>query len=276
MNKLNEKYVEVLENHNWRIMGYVEDTAVELEKYSPAGEDFLVCVEIENFSKAMVEYAEAFDIDEHVTMWIEAKSQGVKGIPSCRELVQDAEEIEKMLNEIVAALTSVDNEYWSVIVTSEKHGGELHTEIEGPVLAPELPEDRSWETDESECKQRYFKSRNEAKEVVDKLNRFKITIQRRRMSVTQGDVDVFVNGTHVITFCDDIVLVPGDSNKNDYYGDNITRWRSSKPDSSFALGIIWNPYDYIYHHSEMICKKLGIERSEWIEREVQLWNVDGD
>ena len=45
-----------------------------------------------------------FDIDEHIELWIEAKRNGVKGVPSARELVYDAEAICKMLQELAAAL----------------------------------------------------------------------------------------------------------------------------------------------------------------------------
>lgn len=50
------------------------------------------------------EYAANFDIDEHIELWIEAKRNGVKGVPSARELVYDAEAICKMLQELAAAL----------------------------------------------------------------------------------------------------------------------------------------------------------------------------
>ena len=54
------------------------------------------------------EYAAGFDIDEHIEMWIEARKNGVSGVPSTRELVKDAEDIDKMLQEIAAALSRAE------------------------------------------------------------------------------------------------------------------------------------------------------------------------
>lgn len=107
MKKLEQKYLDVLEKHDWAVSSYTDDGRVEIEKYSPAGEDFSICVEVKNFPDAVAEYAADFDIDEHIAMWIEAKQHGTSGVPSARELVHDAEDIDKMLQELAAALTEV-------------------------------------------------------------------------------------------------------------------------------------------------------------------------
>lgn len=84
-----------------------------LEKYaefsqcSPAGEDFSFCVfyeDIEDLIKEVIEYAFTFDVDEHVEMWLEAKRNGVRGVPSVCTLVNDAKEIETMLADLADAL----------------------------------------------------------------------------------------------------------------------------------------------------------------------------
>lgn len=59
----------------------------------------------------------------------------------------------------------------------------------------------------------------------------------------------------------------------DYYGDDIGGWRSSKADSDFVLSLIWHPLDYVYHYSEIICKALGMTQEEWIEG--NYWNREG-
>lgn len=59
---------------------------------------------MENFPDSVVECAEDFDVDEHVEMWIEAKKNGVRGVPSVSELVHDVEEIEEMLEDLAIAL----------------------------------------------------------------------------------------------------------------------------------------------------------------------------
>lgn len=107
MEKLKKKYLDVLEKHDWAVSSYTDDGGVELEKHSPAGEDFIMCLEVENFPEAVAEYAAGFDIDEHIEMWIEAKKNGTRGVPSARELVHDAEEIDKMLQELAVTLQEV-------------------------------------------------------------------------------------------------------------------------------------------------------------------------
>ena len=106
--KLAQKYIDVLEAHDWAVSSYTNDGRVELETYSPAGEDFCICVEVENFPEAIAKYAADFDPDEHIEMWIEGRNNGVRGVPSTRELVKDAEDIDKMLQELASALREAD------------------------------------------------------------------------------------------------------------------------------------------------------------------------
>ena len=107
MKKLEQKYLDVLEKHEWAVSSYTDDGRVEIEKYSPAGEDFLICVEDENFPDAVMEYYESFDVDDHIDMWVEARRNGVSGIPSTRRLAIDAEAIDEMLKELAYALAEV-------------------------------------------------------------------------------------------------------------------------------------------------------------------------
>lgn len=107
---MNDKYREICEDRDWTVHEYDDGGTVELEKYSPAGEDFSFTVSSANFVAAVKEYAAEFDIDEHIEMWIEAKKNGVRGVPSARELVYDAENIDKMLQELAAALAEVEDD----------------------------------------------------------------------------------------------------------------------------------------------------------------------
>ena len=84
-----------------------DDRYVEFFQYSPAGEDFSICVFfncIEDIPRKVTEYYEDFDIDEHIEMWIEAKRNGVSGVPSTRKLVEDAKDIDEMLENLSDAL----------------------------------------------------------------------------------------------------------------------------------------------------------------------------
>lgn len=107
MEQIEQKYLDVLEKQDWAVCGYTDDGRAELEKYSPAGEDFIMCVGVENFPVEVREYTADFDIDEHIEMWIEARRNGTSGVPSARELVKDAEDIDKMLQELAIALAEV-------------------------------------------------------------------------------------------------------------------------------------------------------------------------
>ena len=93
---LEYKYLEILKKQDWSVSSYTDDGRVELEKYSPAGEDFSMCVNVENFPEAVMEYYESFDIDDHV------------GVPPTRTLVADAEAIDDMLEHLAYALVNTE------------------------------------------------------------------------------------------------------------------------------------------------------------------------
>lgn len=99
---MNPKYREVCERLEWSVYE-CGDGNIELEKYSPAGEDFSICVGAENFVDNVKEYAASFDQEEHIEMWVSAR-RTVSGVPSIKELVKDAEDIDKMLKELAEAL----------------------------------------------------------------------------------------------------------------------------------------------------------------------------
>lgn len=98
---ISDKYIDICEGLDWSVHIYNED--VELEKYSPAGEDFVFAVPTLNFVKEVESYAENFDPDEHAEMWVESRGKG--GCPSSiRELIDDADAIAEMLKELAEAL----------------------------------------------------------------------------------------------------------------------------------------------------------------------------
>lgn len=99
---MNRKIRRICENLDWSIHEYKDD--VELEKYSPAGEDFFFCVDKKDFIKNVIEYAEDFDADDHAEMWVECRHT-VSGVPqSIRTLIDDADDIKKMLLELAENL----------------------------------------------------------------------------------------------------------------------------------------------------------------------------
>lgn len=98
---------KIEEETDWRIVGRDKSAkglvVWELENFSPAGEDLVISVggmTPEGMIKDIIEYANNFDPDENIEMWIEARHNGVGGIPSIRVLVEDADAIERMLEEL--------------------------------------------------------------------------------------------------------------------------------------------------------------------------------
>ena len=88
---MTEQHIAICEALDWRV-------------HDDPEEDFIFGVQKGNFIKNVREYADDFDVDEHVELWIEGR--GKRGVPAtARELVEDAEAIRDMLNELAVALT---------------------------------------------------------------------------------------------------------------------------------------------------------------------------
>lgn len=102
MPELRQEYLDILEKREWSVSGYTDDGRVELEWWSPAGEDFLVCVDVENFPDEILNYSDDFDPDEHIEMWVEARANGRQDVPGARRLAKDAEDIAKELDALGA------------------------------------------------------------------------------------------------------------------------------------------------------------------------------
>lgn len=106
-----KRFIEVCEANDWCV---IEDGAgdFELETYSPAGEDFIfnVSVEDENnadYWKEVFDYWNNFDADDHAIMWY---GQNRCEPTSLRVLLDDAEAIVKMLERLWRALLNASEE----------------------------------------------------------------------------------------------------------------------------------------------------------------------
>ena len=108
MPELRQEYLDILEKREWSVSGYTDDGRVELEWWSPAGEDFLVCVNVENFPDEILDYSDDFDPDEHIEMWVEARANGRQDVPGARRLAKDAEDIQKELDELAFELQDAE------------------------------------------------------------------------------------------------------------------------------------------------------------------------
>lgn len=98
-----KRLVERAEELGWGCYIDADDSSIEFSQASPAGEDFSFCAygnSAEEIVDSIREYAIDFDIEEHVKMWLDAKNNGISGVPDIYTLVQDAEKIQNMLNEL--------------------------------------------------------------------------------------------------------------------------------------------------------------------------------
>lgn len=96
----------------WGWVVYEDEDSWNIRQCSPAGEDFDFYVyryanksDAENaseFVRQVREYARDFDPNEHVMLW--AECSGTRGVPDIKTLVDDAEDINKMLDSLAYEL----------------------------------------------------------------------------------------------------------------------------------------------------------------------------
>lgn len=102
MNTEIEKLCDIAEELGWSI--HEDDGSIELSFMPDAGEDFSFTVNntecIGDAAREIYEYWQDFDPDEHTAMWVEAKRNGVRGVPSIRKILEDADEIDAKLKEL--------------------------------------------------------------------------------------------------------------------------------------------------------------------------------
>lgn len=98
------KYIEICNELGWRAT-VLDDGNVELENWSPAGENLIYYVRKEHFLSDLEEIVENFDPDEHAEQWVIARhNSGSKDIPCIETLVLDSQKIDGMLYDLLDAL----------------------------------------------------------------------------------------------------------------------------------------------------------------------------
>lgn len=107
-----EKLKEVMIDNGFTICGENEPMW-ELRQYTPAGEDWIVELEVNNDVNTLItslkEYVDSFDVDEEVAIFVEMR--GTHGVPSSiRTLLEDAEWKEEILQNLLKDIEkSIDN-----------------------------------------------------------------------------------------------------------------------------------------------------------------------
>lgn len=79
--------------------------------------------------------------------------------------------------------------------------------------------------------------------------KLEIEVRRLRGSVTQGEAAVYVNGEKAIQFGDTIEFI---KEGQPYYSEKIGGWASVIPDSHFIKGLLWHPFEDMYHYSDKV------------------------
>lgn len=104
--RLKDLIVSEAEKLEWRVL--ISENCWEFQKYSPAGEDFWFGVTGSDVVEEVLEYYETFDTEDHVMGLMEAKRNGFSGVPSLKELVEDADAIKEMIGELYEALHNAE------------------------------------------------------------------------------------------------------------------------------------------------------------------------
>ncbi len=92
---------EAIEGIGWKVER--NGNVVTLGNYSPAGEELYETLYLDaekDIPKQLYDLYDNFDEEEHITMWVNAKQNGVSGVPSIQRLVHDAEDITDMYIEL--------------------------------------------------------------------------------------------------------------------------------------------------------------------------------
>lgn len=108
-----EIYVESEKTYNGQHSN--DKCYIELEQYSPAGEDFSMSIDfdkeniVDSFLENLKSYSDGFDVNEHVEMWLPSRGKG--GCPSeiC-ELLEDAEAIKDMIETLYETLCEIQKD----------------------------------------------------------------------------------------------------------------------------------------------------------------------
>ena len=104
---MNKEFKKAIEDLGWVVQS---DTCITTDTGVCDREICIECNEPSELKETIRSRYENFDVDEEAEMYIEAKQNGLKGVPSIRTLVNDLEDEEEKYAELWEAVEDLSNE----------------------------------------------------------------------------------------------------------------------------------------------------------------------
>ena len=104
---MNKEFKKAIEDLGWVVQS---DTCITTDTDVCGREICIECNEPSELKETIRSYYENFDVDEEAEVYIEAKQNGLKGVPSIRTLVNDLEDEEEKYAELWEAVEDLSNE----------------------------------------------------------------------------------------------------------------------------------------------------------------------
>lgn len=104
----------ILENQDWKLeemYNNEKELVITISSMSDAGEDLYETIYVQpddTLSHAFYVWAESFDPEEHVKMWLDAKEHGTQGVPDLFTLVEDAKSIEEAFENLAREIADAE------------------------------------------------------------------------------------------------------------------------------------------------------------------------
>lgn len=129
--KLNDKIIGIVESNNFYISEITkqhDSYYVDINQYTPCGEDWWETVQFDGTNKGFIEAVEerykTFDVNEEAEVYIDMR--GTNGVPnSIRDLIEDAEWKKSMLKQLANELKKDSTDYttnnYKVTITIESN-----------------------------------------------------------------------------------------------------------------------------------------------------------
>lgn len=102
---ISQKILDALADNNWKPYIDTDDKSIDLEWYSPAGEDFMLSFSVKDDDDFLSQLFDAymnFDTEQHAI-----ENYGMSGAPGLRVLLDDADAIEGELQRLWFELSKV-------------------------------------------------------------------------------------------------------------------------------------------------------------------------